>query len=113
MRVLLKYVLVVSVNDVARDVANKQKKIELIVTMPPSSLGLRPAPQAVRGTVEWASLAELPLVLSIKPYTSLMGASCHSTGKRCGATAQSALGWYRPSVGVPETLAGKPCGVLV
>ena len=29
------------------------------------------------------------------------------------ATAQSALGWYRPSVGVPETLDGKPSGVLV
>ena len=27
-------------------------------------------------------------------------------GRRCGATAQSALGWYRPSVGVPETLDG-------
>eukprot|EP00964_Phaeocystis_antarctica_P021194 scaffold11740_cov53-Phaeocystis_antarctica.AAC.1 len=27
-----------------------------------------------------------------------------SPGKRCGATAQSALGWYRPSVKVPETL---------
>eukprot|EP00964_Phaeocystis_antarctica_P013519 scaffold7407_cov69-Phaeocystis_antarctica.AAC.1 len=26
--------------------------------------------------------------------------------KRCGATAQSALGWYRPSVGVPETFGG-------
>eukprot|EP00964_Phaeocystis_antarctica_P050945 scaffold29700_cov66-Phaeocystis_antarctica.AAC.1 len=25
-------------------------------------------------------------------------------GRRCGATAQSALGWYRPSVGAPETL---------
>ena len=36
-----------------------------------------------------------------------------SPGKRCGATAQSALGWYRPSVGVPETLDGKPSGVLV
>eukprot|EP00964_Phaeocystis_antarctica_P061911 scaffold37025_cov77-Phaeocystis_antarctica.AAC.2 len=30
-----------------------------------------------------------------------------------GPTAQSALGWYRPSVGVPETLDGKPSGVLV
>ena len=29
------------------------------------------------------------------------------------ATAQSALGWYRPSVGVPETLDGRPSGVLV
>ena len=29
------------------------------------------------------------------------------------ATAQSALGWYRPSVGVPETLDGKPSGALV
>ena len=29
-----------------------------------------------------------------------------SCGRRCGATAQSALGWYRPSVGVPETLDG-------
>ena len=27
-----------------------------------------------------------------------------SPGRRGGATAQSALGWYRPSVGVPETL---------
>ena len=36
-----------------------------------------------------------------------------SPGKRSGATAQSALGWYRPSVGVPETLDGKPSGVLV
>eukprot|EP00964_Phaeocystis_antarctica_P020739 scaffold11462_cov68-Phaeocystis_antarctica.AAC.4 len=30
-----------------------------------------------------------------------------------GATAQSALGWYRPSVGVPETFDGRPSGVLV
>ena len=29
-----------------------------------------------------------------------------SPGKRCGATAQSALGLYRPSVGVPETFGG-------
>ena len=36
-----------------------------------------------------------------------------SPGKRCGAMAQSALGWYRPSVGVPETLDGRPSGVLV
>ena len=36
-----------------------------------------------------------------------------SPGRRCGATAQSALGWYRPSVGVPETLDGRPSGVLV
>ena len=35
-----------------------------------------------------------------------------SPGKRCWATAQSALGWYRPSVGVPESLDGKPSGVL-
>ena len=35
-----------------------------------------------------------------------------SPGKRCGATAQSALGWYRPSAGVSETLDGKPSGVL-
>ena len=27
-----------------------------------------------------------------------------SPGRRGGAKAQSALGWYRPSVGVPETL---------
>eukprot|EP00964_Phaeocystis_antarctica_P003460 scaffold1858_cov47-Phaeocystis_antarctica.AAC.2 len=35
-------------------------------------------------------------------------------GKRCGATAQSALGWYRPSgsAGVPETLDVKPSGVI-
>eukprot|EP00964_Phaeocystis_antarctica_P025125 scaffold14093_cov51-Phaeocystis_antarctica.AAC.1 len=34
--------------------------------------------------------------------------------KRCGgATAQSALGWYRPSVEVSETLDGRPSGVLV
>ena len=33
--------------------------------------------------------------------------------RRGGATAQSALGWYRPSVGVPETLDGKTSGVLV
>eukprot|EP00964_Phaeocystis_antarctica_P150420 scaffold117829_cov47-Phaeocystis_antarctica.AAC.3 len=36
-----------------------------------------------------------------------------SPGRRGGATAQSALGWYRPSVGVPETLDGRPSGVLV
>eukprot|EP00964_Phaeocystis_antarctica_P059312 scaffold35211_cov68-Phaeocystis_antarctica.AAC.2 len=35
-----------------------------------------------------------------------------SPGRRGGATAQSALGWYRPSVGVPETLDGRPSGVL-
>ena len=29
-----------------------------------------------------------------------------SSQRRCGATAQSALGWYRPSVGVPETFGG-------
>eukprot|EP00964_Phaeocystis_antarctica_P134527 scaffold98808_cov69-Phaeocystis_antarctica.AAC.15 len=37
--------------------------------------------------------------------------------RRGGATAQSAtyarLGWYRPSVGVPETLDGRASGVLV
>ena len=44
----------------------------------------------------------------------LQTSSSHlSPGKRCGATAQSALGWYRPSVGVPETLDGRPSGVLV
>ena len=35
------------------------------------------------------------------------------SGKRCEATAQSALGWYRPSVGVPETFGGyRSSGVL-
>ena len=44
----------------------------------------------------------------------LQTSSSHlSPGKRCGATAQSALGWYRPSVEVPETLDGKPSGVRV
>ena len=44
----------------------------------------------------------------------LQTSSSHlSPGERCGATAQSALGWYRPSVGVPETLDGKPSNVLV
>ena len=37
----------------------------------------------------------------------------HCPGKRCGAKAQSALGWYISSVEVPETLGGKPSGVLV
>eukprot|EP00964_Phaeocystis_antarctica_P006138 scaffold3347_cov75-Phaeocystis_antarctica.AAC.4 len=36
-----------------------------------------------------------------------------SPGRRGGATAQSALGRYRPSVGVPEKLDGRPSGVLV
>eukprot|EP00964_Phaeocystis_antarctica_P062951 scaffold37740_cov59-Phaeocystis_antarctica.AAC.1 len=36
-----------------------------------------------------------------------------SPGRRGEATAQSVLGWYRPSVGVPETLDGRPSGVLV
>ena len=37
----------------------------------------------------------------------LQKSSSHlSPGKRCEATAQSALGWYRPSVGVPETFGG-------
>ena len=31
-----------------------------------------------------------------------------SPGKRGAATAQGALGWYRPSVGVPGTLAAEP-----
>eukprot|EP00964_Phaeocystis_antarctica_P042893 scaffold24592_cov63-Phaeocystis_antarctica.AAC.2 len=36
-----------------------------------------------------------------------------SSRKRCEATAQSALGWYRPSVGVPETFGGyRSSGVL-
>ena len=36
-----------------------------------------------------------------------------SSGKKCEATAQSALGWYRPSVGVPETFGGyRSSGVL-
>ena len=34
-------------------------------------------------------------------------------GQRCEATAQSALGWYRPSVGVSETFGGyRSSGVL-
>eukprot|EP00964_Phaeocystis_antarctica_P047557 scaffold27518_cov66-Phaeocystis_antarctica.AAC.2 len=44
----------------------------------------------------------------------LQKSSSHlSPGKRCEATAQSALGWYRPSVGVPETFSGyRSSGVL-
>ena len=44
----------------------------------------------------------------------LQKSSSHlSPGKRCEATAQSALGWYRPSVGVPETFGGyRSSGVL-
>eukprot|EP00964_Phaeocystis_antarctica_P077944 scaffold48440_cov61-Phaeocystis_antarctica.AAC.2 len=44
----------------------------------------------------------------------LQKSSSHlSPGKRCEATAQSALGWYRPSVGVPGTFGGyRSSGVL-
>eukprot|EP00964_Phaeocystis_antarctica_P007410 scaffold4012_cov63-Phaeocystis_antarctica.AAC.5 len=49
--------------------------------------------------------AEIPLYKN-PPHTS-------SPDKRCEATAQSALGWYRPSVGVPETFGGyRSSGVL-
>ena len=52
-------------------------------------------------------------VVDGRSWSIVITIAAATPGKRCGATAQSALGWYRPSVGVPETLDGKPSGVLV
>ena len=49
-------------------------------------------------------------LISKDPLCSLKTQFVWGNGR---ATAQSALGWYRPSVEVPETLDGKPSGVLV
>ena len=43
---------------------------------------------------------EVPPKILLSPHPVLT----LSPGRRGGAKAQSALGWYRPSVGVPETL---------
>ena len=61
----------------------------------------------------WSAAHTLPGPGGGSPKSPLQTSSPPlSPGKRCGATAQSALGWYRPSVGVPETLDGKPSGYL-
>ena len=60
-----------------------------------------------------SSPAPMPRILgrvarAMRPHMGDAWSTCSSrrTVEGCGATAQSALGWYRPSVGVPETLDG-------
>eukprot|EP00964_Phaeocystis_antarctica_P087396 scaffold55449_cov72-Phaeocystis_antarctica.AAC.1 len=57
----------------------------------------------------------LSLSLSLSEKVRAAAAERRQVGKNAiEATAQSALGWYRPSVGVPETFGGyRSSGVLV
>ena len=58
---------------------------------------------------------ELAVELAVAPVECLRGPD-QTVLNMVGGVGQrrtSALGWYRPSVGVPETLYGRPSGVLV
>ena len=72
-----------------------------------------PAQQEARGFFTSKAYGIIVTVNGARVLSSLYHLKVYATVRTIGATAQSALGWYRPSVGVPETLDGRPSGVLV
>ena len=73
-------------------------------------LGRRGPPPALAGLSVACGQVGTPrrCALSFKNHLRFSRAArdISSAGYLRGATVQSALGWYRPSVGVPETLDG-------